>query len=110
MNLSHPTLQTARISALYVCFTDPPNDIIAYDLLHQSLYGNKTVYLVGTLRNTILAKQVFPGWRVRVYHDNSVPQDTLQQLIEEGAELVNVSGCVHLELSSRNSLASDNSY
>jgi len=40
----------------------------------------------------LLAKHVYPGWRVKVYHDNSVPEDAIQNIIDAGAEVVNVTG------------------
>ena len=31
---------------------------------------------------------------MRIYHDNTVPQEAINKLLEEGAELVDVSGFV----------------
>ena len=48
-------------------------------------------YTVGVLRNAQLAPVVYPGWRVRVYHDASVPADVLEALRALGAELISAA-------------------
>jgi hypothetical protein len=55
------------------------------------LYGTDSRYLTGALRNTELVKYILPGWVCRFYVDDSVPQETLKELKEEGAEIVFVS-------------------
>jgi hypothetical protein len=54
------------------------------------LYGKSPKYLVGALRNVELQAQIFPGWKVRIYHDDSVPKEMLDKLLNSGAELVKV--------------------
>jgi len=38
-----------------------------------SLWGNIKLYTIGTVKNAILAKKIFPDWIVYVYYDNTVP-------------------------------------
>ena len=57
--------------------------IIAY-----GLYGGDARYTVGVLRNAQLAPLVYPGWKVRVYLDGSVPAPVVGELERLGAQLV----------------------
>lgn len=57
-------------------------------MISLGLYGNSSKYVVGALRNLELQPQVYPGWRVRIYHDESVGPEHLEMLRKEGAELV----------------------
>ena len=50
-----------------------------------SSYGR---YTVGVLRNAQLAPLVYPGWKVRVYLDESVPPPVVHALERLGAQLV----------------------
>lgn len=45
-----------------------------------SLWGSKPLYLHGALVNARQVHEYFPEWKMRVYHDDSVPQDTLDTL------------------------------
>ena len=42
-------------------------------VISYGLYGADPRYTVGVVRNAQLAPLVYPGWRVRVYLDNTVP-------------------------------------
>jgi hypothetical protein len=57
--------------------------VIAY-----GLYGGDARYTVGVLRNAQLAPLVYPGWKVRVYLDGSVPAPVVGELERLGAQLV----------------------
>jgi len=61
----------------------PTKDLIAY-----SLWGTQPIYLDGALRNVERAAQLYPGWRVRVHLDDSVPAATVSALSDAGAEVV----------------------
>ena len=61
------------------------------NVLSYSLYGDDPRYTVGALANSELYKDTFPGWSMRVYHDNSVPRDILEGLISNGVELIDMS-------------------
>jgi len=56
------------------------------------LYGANDKYIIGAYRNAELTPSVFPGWVMRVYHDNSVPQASLDKLSSMGVELVKMKG------------------
>lgn len=60
--------------------------------LSFSLFGSDARYLEGALRNAIIARHSYPGWRVRFYVDDTVPEATLKQLIDEGAQVFRVTG------------------
>lgn len=55
------------------------------------MYGSQRMYTQGAIINSELVKTVFPGWITRFYHDASVPADVLQQLRDNGAEVVSMS-------------------
>lgn len=61
-------------------------------LISYSLWGSKPLYLHGAIVNAKQIREHFPDWHVRVYHDNTVPQETLDQLLEfENIKLVEVT-------------------
>jgi len=49
-----------------------------------SLWGNDTRYTHGAIRNTQLAKQVYPGWRCVFYTDGTVPAHISETIVESG--------------------------
>lgn len=63
-----------------------PEQIITY-----SLYGNNPRYTDGAVANAKLYKTIYPGWQMRVYHDDSVPQKILQKLQHHDVQLRNMS-------------------
>ena len=65
----------ANCSATFKC-------VIAY-----GLYGSSPKYGDGAIENAKLQPTQFPDWVIRIYHDDTVPQDTLDKLVELGAEL-----------------------
>lgn len=58
------------------------NNYIAF-----SLWGNAPVFNIGAIRNVALAEKTYPNWKVMVYHDHTVPAETLTRLSEQGAVL-----------------------
>lgn len=52
------------------------------------LYGGDPRYTVGAIHNAELVKYILPGWVVRFYIDNTVPEDIINRLKAEGAEIV----------------------
>ena len=55
------------------------------NLLTFSFYGGSNPrYTDGAIANAKLYKSVYPGWGMRVYHDDSVPKKLLDQLRAEG--------------------------
>ncbi|MDH2421056.1 tetratricopeptide repeat protein [Cobetia amphilecti] len=57
-------------------------------VLSFGLWGKGPRYLNGMLHNLLLAPVLYPGWRVRLYHDDSVPDDFLALARELDAELI----------------------
>ena len=57
-------------------------------VISYGLYGKDTRYTIGVLRNAQLAPIVYPGWKVRVYLDRTVPADVVAQLTKLNVQLV----------------------
>jgi hypothetical protein len=49
-------------------------------IISFSLWGTRDLYLHGALVNAKQTAEYFPGWSVRIYHDDTVPQTTLDAL------------------------------
>jgi hypothetical protein len=49
-------------------------------IISFSLWGARDLYLHGALVNAKQTAEYFPGWSVRIYHDDTVPQMTLDAL------------------------------
>ncbi|UOO82715.1 hypothetical protein LVJ83_04425 [Uruburuella testudinis] len=56
-----------------------------------SLFGAQSAYIEPAVMNTELAAAVYPGWVCRFYVDGSVPENALQRLRDNGAEVVRVA-------------------
>jgi hypothetical protein len=54
-----------------------------------SLYGNNPKYTIGAIRNSELKETYFPGWEMRIYHNDSVPNYVLEQLEANNVVLIN---------------------
>lgn len=54
-----------------------------------SLYGDNLKYTIGAIKNSELKETFFPGWEMRVYHNDSVPNYVLEQLEANNVVLVN---------------------
>ena len=76
-------------------------------LLVFSLYGSDERYTDGAVANANLFRSVYPGWGMRVYHDNTVPAAVLRQLTGSGVELVNMTGSPLNRMTWRFTAASD---
>jgi hypothetical protein len=59
--------------------------------LSFSLWGDNPLYNVGAIRNSELIKFTYPNWKMVLYYDNTVPQETIQKLIENDVECIDVS-------------------
>jgi hypothetical protein len=59
-------------------------------IISFGLYGSNPKYVHGAFRNAELTPSVFPGWTMRVYHDDSVPQSARDTLTGLGCELVHM--------------------
>ena len=77
MSSTHTHKQERDISySFYFLFTHTFSFVLLYR------------YTVGALENGRLAKSVFPGWTVRMYHDETVPAEILSELRALDVELV----------------------
>ena len=56
-----------------------------------SLFGNSSAYIEPAVLNTELAAEIYPGWVCRFYVDNSVPKSARQRMMQNGAEIIEVS-------------------
>lgn len=52
--------------------------------LSFSLWGDKSIYNVGAIKNSELWKEIYPDWQMVVYYDNTVPLDTIKRLESNG--------------------------
>ena len=52
-----------------------------------SIWGANPRYLRGALRNALLIPELYPGWRARFHHDDSVPEAFIALLQGLGAEV-----------------------
>ncbi len=55
-----------------------------------SLWGNNMRYLDGALRNTLVARYLYPGWTPRFYVDDSVPASVCKTLQSMGAQIISM--------------------
>ena len=70
----------------------PERNVIAY-----SLWGANPRYLVTAERNARIARDIYPGWTCRFYHDASVPEDCLKRLRGSGAACIAMPDHVAME-------------
>ena len=61
---------------------NPAENVIAY-----CLWGNAPRYTVPLLENQRILPHLFPGWTIRLYHDDSVDAGYLTRLAECGVQL-----------------------
>jgi hypothetical protein len=59
--------------------------------LSFSLWGDKPIYNIGTIRNAELWKSIYPDWQMIVYYDRTVPLSTIKKLKELDVRLVDMS-------------------
>jgi hypothetical protein len=59
--------------------------------LSFSLWGDKPIYNVGTIKNAELWPKIYPEWKMIVYYNNTVPNKTIEILKKLNCELVDMS-------------------
>jgi len=59
------------------------NKIISF-----SLWGKNPFYSQGAIENAKLQPTIYPGWTCRFYYDETVPEDSIKQLQDLGAETI----------------------
>jgi hypothetical protein len=63
--------------------------------ISYSLWGDNELYNIGIVKNAEQVPKIYTGWQMIVYHDNSVPTETLNILENLNVKLVNVDGHTH---------------
>lgn len=69
--------------------------------------GNNSRYIDGALENSELIRTVFPGWRMWLYYDESVPSNVVHTLCSRGVKLINATGQIKNERAWRFAVASE---
>jgi hypothetical protein len=59
--------------------------------LSFSLWGDKPIYNVGTIRNAELWKEIYPDWQMVVYYDNTVPIETISKLQNLDVKVIDIT-------------------
>jgi hypothetical protein len=59
--------------------------------LSFSLWGDKPIYNVGTIRNAELCKEIYPDWQMVVYYDNTVPNETISKLENLDVKVIDIT-------------------
>lgn len=52
-----------------------------------SLWGSVPMYCSGAIRNAELMGKIYPGWKMVVYADGTIPRDCLKSLIKLGCQI-----------------------
>lgn len=60
------------------------------NVISLTLYGNDRKYLKGAFYNAKLAKEYFPNWELRIYHEDGINHHALREIENEGGKLINV--------------------
>ncbi len=56
--------------------------------ISYSLWGHLPIYTKGTIKNADLIPSIYPGWKMIVYHDGTVPEEILDELSNRNVELI----------------------
>jgi len=59
--------------------------------LSFSLWGNKPIYNVGSIKNAELWKTIYPDWQMVVYYDDTVPKETIDKLNNQDVLTIDVT-------------------
>ena len=60
-------------------------------IISFSLYGSSPKYCVGAIENVKLQKTLYPDWICRIYYNDTVPTNYIQQISNLGAEVIDMS-------------------
>jgi hypothetical protein len=65
-------------------------------IISFSLWGDNSKYTLGMVENVKLAKEIYPGWTVRIHYNDSVPSPIIKWLLDRGnVDLVRHEGKLH---------------
>jgi hypothetical protein len=67
------------------------------NIIAFSLYGTKRLYNLGMLLNSVLYPIIYQGWKVIIFHDNTVRQEVLEELSQKNAILKNMTSLKWIE-------------
>lgn len=59
--------------------------------LSFSLWGNDPLYNIGAIKNAELSKMIYHDWKVVLYYDNTVPEETISKIKNLGVDVINMS-------------------
>ena len=59
-------------------------------IISYSLWGSRPMFLHGAVVNAKQCREFFPDWKVRIYHNSSVPDSLLVTLRELGVDTIHV--------------------
>lgn len=60
-------------------------------IISFSLYGDSPIYNIGCIENAKLKQEIFKNWIMRVYYNESVPDQTIEQLKTYEVELIKIN-------------------
>jgi hypothetical protein len=66
---------------------DLPEMGVSMRLISMSMYGSDKKYIQGAIENARLAPEIYPGWKLRIYHDG---QHDVRDLEALGCECVDM--------------------
>jgi len=86
----HNKDKLVKVDACNVPVESPSEWLTSFDkenVISFSLWGNNPRYLRGAVDNVLAAEHIYPGWRVRIYIDHSVPLDVQNLLLTMNVDL-----------------------
>ena len=60
-------------------------------IISYCLFGSDPSNIEGAVANTKIASKLFPEWIVRIYHDKTVPNKTLETIKSDNVQLININ-------------------
>jgi len=61
--------------------------------ISYSLWGDNKVYTYGAVENVILAREIYPGWIVRIHYNDTVPVNIMEWLkTQDNVEVIHHPG------------------
>ena len=58
------------------------------NVISFSLWGDRPIFIDGARINVFLAREVYPGWKVRIYCASDMPSELIAELRDMGADCV----------------------
>lgn len=82
-----PTVPPREFRIAGVDLDTPAHQVIAF-----SLFGQDNRYILGAVNNAVVARYLYPGWTVRFYVDESVPEEVRRVLRQNAAQVAAIEG------------------